>query len=106
MTFRALALSRFRDWFGAKSIGGRETYARDEVGTHRRRSNPPLALPTRRRAFETVSPFQPHQAPEMSLLSLFDVSLIGRAGQAALECDQPGGVRMNLKFGELEERSN
>jgi malonyl-CoA/methylmalonyl-CoA synthetase len=44
--------------------------------------------------------------PEMSLLSLFDVSLVGRAAQPALECDQPGGTRANLTFGELEQRSN
>src|SRR5438128_2477186 len=42
----------------------------------------------------------------MSLLSLFDVSLIGRASQPALECDRAGGARANFTFGELEERSN
>jgi malonyl-CoA/methylmalonyl-CoA synthetase len=42
----------------------------------------------------------------MSLLSLFDNSLIARAERPALECDQPGGQRVALTFGQLEERSN
>lgn len=42
----------------------------------------------------------------MSLLSLFDLNLIGRPAQPALECDTAGGVRLNLTFGELELRSN
>ena len=42
----------------------------------------------------------------MSLLSLFDLSLIGRAGTPALECESPPGTRLALTFGELEQRSN
>ncbi|MDO8544178.1 MAG: AMP-binding protein [Opitutaceae bacterium] len=42
----------------------------------------------------------------MSLLTVFDVSLLGRAGNAALECHQPDGSRVELTFGDLEARSN
>jgi len=42
----------------------------------------------------------------MSLLSLFDVSLLGRAGQPALDYDTPAGPQASFTFGELEARSN
>ncbi len=42
----------------------------------------------------------------MSLLSLFDLNLIGRATRPALECDLPDGSRLELSFGDLEARSN
>ena len=42
----------------------------------------------------------------MSLLTLFDPSLIGRADSPALECDRAGTPRVSCTFGELEERSN
>ena len=42
----------------------------------------------------------------MSLLSLFDVSLITRASQPALECDLADGTRGTFTFGQLEDRSN
>jgi malonyl-CoA/methylmalonyl-CoA synthetase len=42
----------------------------------------------------------------MSLLSLFDLSLVGRAGQPAIQFDCPDGTTAELTFGELEERSN
>ena len=42
----------------------------------------------------------------MSLLSLFDLSLVGRRDQPAVECDRPGHPRATLTFGELEARSN
>src|SRR5258708_7207281 len=42
----------------------------------------------------------------MSLFTLFDSSLVGRASSPALECDLPGGSRASLTFGELEARSN
>jgi malonyl-CoA/methylmalonyl-CoA synthetase len=42
----------------------------------------------------------------MSLLSLFDVSLIGRASQHALKCDQPSGTSPSFTFAKLEQRSN
>src|SRR5688572_21535433 len=42
----------------------------------------------------------------MSLLSLFDLSLIGRAGQPAIQFDLPGQTRAELTFGDLEQRSN
>ena len=42
----------------------------------------------------------------MSLLSLFDLSLIGRAAQPAILFDLPDQTRAELTFGELEERSN
>lgn len=42
----------------------------------------------------------------MSLLSLFDLSLLGRATKPALECDLPDGTRAEFTFGDLEGRSN
>lgn len=42
----------------------------------------------------------------MSLLSLFDLSLIGRAGKPALEFLAPAGRLAGFTFGELEQRSN
>jgi malonyl-CoA/methylmalonyl-CoA synthetase len=42
----------------------------------------------------------------MSLLSFFDLSLLGRAAQPALQCDGPNDTRAELSFGELEGRSN
>jgi len=42
----------------------------------------------------------------MSLLSLFDPSLMGRADSPALECDRAGAPRVSCTFGELEARSN
>jgi malonyl-CoA/methylmalonyl-CoA synthetase len=42
----------------------------------------------------------------MSLLTLFDLSLIGRAAQPALEYERPEGLRVAFTFGELELRSN
>lgn len=42
----------------------------------------------------------------MSLLPLFDVSLISRAGQSAVTCDRVGGGVVDFTFGELELRSN
>src|SRR5688572_33356647 len=42
----------------------------------------------------------------MSLLSLFDLSLVGRAGRAALEFAGPDGALAAFTFGELEQRSN
>ena len=42
----------------------------------------------------------------MSLLSLFDPSLIGRAASPALECDRVDAPRVSCTFGELETRSN
>ena len=42
----------------------------------------------------------------MSLLPLFDLSLIARAGRSALECESAAGVRVSYTFGDLERRSN
>src|SRR4051812_2762985 len=42
----------------------------------------------------------------MSLLSLFDLSLIGRASRPALECLSPDGRINAFTFGELDQRSN
>ena len=42
----------------------------------------------------------------MSLLPLFDVSLIARAAQPALECEDTSGAFVNYTFGDLEARSN
>jgi malonyl-CoA/methylmalonyl-CoA synthetase len=42
----------------------------------------------------------------MSLLSLFDPSLLGRADTPALEFDPADGTRFTATFGELERRSN
>jgi malonyl-CoA/methylmalonyl-CoA synthetase len=42
----------------------------------------------------------------MSLLDLFDPSLVGRAGAPALEFDGRSGAAVALTFGELESRSN
>ena len=42
----------------------------------------------------------------MSLLSLFDLSLVGRAAEPALECDVSVNARASFTFGELELRSN
>jgi malonyl-CoA/methylmalonyl-CoA synthetase len=42
----------------------------------------------------------------VSLLSLLDLALLGRAGHPALEADQPGGGTLALTFGDLEARSN
>src|SRR5688572_4930838 len=42
----------------------------------------------------------------MSLLSLFDLSLIGRSTQPAILFDLPDHTRAELTFGELEQRSN
>lgn len=42
----------------------------------------------------------------MSLLSLLDVSLLGRAAQPALEFDRAGSPRVAVTFGEIEARSN
>ena len=42
----------------------------------------------------------------MSLLPLFDLSLIGRAEKPALECPAADGSRLQFTFGELETRSN
>lgn len=42
----------------------------------------------------------------MSLLTLFDVSLVGRAAKPAIEVEQPGGSRLAFTFGELDARSN
>ncbi len=42
----------------------------------------------------------------MSLLPLFDRSLLGRAARPALECEAAGGGRSALTFGDLEVRSN
>jgi hypothetical protein len=35
----------------------------------------------------------------MSLLALFDLSLLGRASQPALECESPDGARESFTFG-------
>ncbi|MSU72768.1 MAG: long-chain fatty acid--CoA ligase [Opitutus sp.] len=42
----------------------------------------------------------------MSLLPLFNPSLLGRAATPALEFERPDGTRLALTFGELETRSN
>jgi malonyl-CoA/methylmalonyl-CoA synthetase len=42
----------------------------------------------------------------MSLLPLFDRSLLGRATQPALDYEPPGGDRRSATYGELEVRSN
>jgi malonyl-CoA/methylmalonyl-CoA synthetase len=42
----------------------------------------------------------------MSLLPLFDVSLIARAARPALECEDAGGRRHVFTFGEIETRTN
>ena len=42
----------------------------------------------------------------MSLLTLFDQSLIGQAARAALEIDGPHGTTISYTFGALESRSN
>ncbi len=42
----------------------------------------------------------------MSLLALFDHSLLGRAEQPALDVDAPDGTTQSFTFGELESRSN
>ena len=42
----------------------------------------------------------------MSLLELYDRSLIGRRDRAAIEYDRPGGGTASLTFGELDARSN
>jgi malonyl-CoA/methylmalonyl-CoA synthetase len=42
----------------------------------------------------------------MSLLSLFDLSLVGRAAQPAIQFDQADGSSAELTFGQLEQRSN
>jgi len=42
----------------------------------------------------------------MSLLPLFDVSLIARAARPALECEAADGRRSAFTFGDLETRSN
>ncbi|HEY5491688.1 MAG TPA: class I adenylate-forming enzyme family protein, partial [Gemmatimonadaceae bacterium] len=42
----------------------------------------------------------------MSLLELYDRSLIGRRDRAAIEYDRPGGGPASLTFGELDARSN
>jgi len=45
-------------------------------------------------------------APDMSLLTLFDPSLLGRADVPALEFERPDGTRFTGTFGEMERRSN
>jgi malonyl-CoA/methylmalonyl-CoA synthetase len=42
----------------------------------------------------------------MSLLSLFDLSLVGRRDKPAIEYDRPDGRCSTLTFGELDTRSN
>ena len=42
----------------------------------------------------------------MSLLSLFDPSLLGRAHRVAITASQPGAEPLSLTFGDLEVRSN
>ncbi len=42
----------------------------------------------------------------MSLLPLFDLSLIGRAAACGLEFLRPDGTLAKYTFGELESRSN
>jgi malonyl-CoA/methylmalonyl-CoA synthetase len=42
----------------------------------------------------------------MSLLPLFDLSLIARATRPALECERASGVHKAFTFGDLETRSN
>jgi malonyl-CoA/methylmalonyl-CoA synthetase len=42
----------------------------------------------------------------MSLLTLCDVSLVGRAAKPALEAVHPDGRRLELTFGQVDERSN
>jgi malonyl-CoA/methylmalonyl-CoA synthetase len=42
----------------------------------------------------------------MSLLDLYDLSLIGRRDRAAIEYDRAGGGTASLTFGELDARSN
>ena len=42
----------------------------------------------------------------MSLLTLFDRSLIARAARPALECDGVGGATITVTYGDLEARSN
>ena len=42
----------------------------------------------------------------MQLIDIFDLSLAGRAGAAALEYDGPSGAVASLTFGELDARSN
>lgn len=42
----------------------------------------------------------------MSLLTLYDRSLIGRATRLALECDAANGAQITVTFGDLEIRSN
>jgi malonyl-CoA/methylmalonyl-CoA synthetase len=42
----------------------------------------------------------------MQITDLFDISLVGRAGCAALEYDHPIGAVASLTFGELDARSN
>ncbi|HTV01504.1 MAG TPA: AMP-binding protein [Luteitalea sp.] len=42
----------------------------------------------------------------MSLLDLYDLSLLGRGGTSALDVDEPNGSVRTLTFGELETRSN
>ncbi len=42
----------------------------------------------------------------MSLLELYDASLLGRASQPALECATADGALLSLRFADLEARSN
>ena len=42
----------------------------------------------------------------MSLVDLYDASLIGRSRQPAVEYDRPGGGTAALTFGEMDSRSN
>lgn len=42
----------------------------------------------------------------MHLGDLFDLSLVGRAGAVALECDGPAGARRTVTFGELSARAD
>ncbi len=42
----------------------------------------------------------------MSLLELYDASLLGRANQPALECAKADGALLSLQFADLETRSN
>jgi acyl-coenzyme A synthetase/AMP-(fatty) acid ligase len=42
----------------------------------------------------------------VSLLPLFDLSLIARADRSALECESAAGLRVAYTFGDLERRSN
>src|SRR5690349_20953961 len=42
----------------------------------------------------------------MSLIPLFDLSLIGRAARPALVCESAGAARRAFTFGDLETRSN